>query len=68
MKYTVFYGTQVFGEYAEWPGRVSNIPDGAYIRHNPSGHWFLIQWDQSTSINLCDIPKEIQALCLLLNI
>lgn len=64
-KVTVFYGTQIYGEYNEWQPS-SSLPDGAYILDGKN--WYQIRFGGASPINYSDVSKEIKMLCLLLDI
>lgn len=72
MKYTVFYAGLLYGEFPAppYPYRLwkrdfpLDLPDGAYL-HTPEGKWFRSDY---TPVLDADVPLELKALCLLLNL
>lgn len=68
----VFYAGQLYGSYPlqEWiQGSLSlEMPDGAYLLVTEGRRWYIRQWSGYTPINLCDVPIELRALCLILDI
>jgi hypothetical protein len=75
INYTVFYGVQVVGEFRYlWEVRElikvdNDIYQGGYVYlHRPkitNKHWFRVD---GTPVLNPDVPKELRALALLLNI
>lgn len=66
--YLVFYAGLVYGEYegGDWGGVSITLPDGAYMLFNKK-LWYAKRHSSLTPINLCDVPKELRLLTLLLN-
>lgn len=67
---TVFHGGAIFAEADEWI-KSGQLPNGAYIRTHVkwrrSSDWYVTRHGNVSPINLCDIPKEIKMIMLLLD-
>lgn len=68
---SVFYGTQLYGEYASWCAlwaaeHLSEIYNGAYVydKDQPLNHWFTMD---GCPVLIEDVPKELRLLALVLN-
>lgn len=68
----LFYAGQLYGEYPyqEWVAKniSCDTPDGAYLYEAGRKTWYIRRFSSFTTINLCDVPTELQMLCLLLDI
>ncbi len=73
--YTIFYGTQIYGSYGVMNlPPINDIPDGVYIydsegvytnKYNKLCHWSDKWLDPLLEE---DVPKELRALALILNL
>lgn len=73
-RYTVFYGTQLYGEYTDLKS-IYPLPDevyqGGYLYdaqpYTPNGevHWMRLD---RTPVLIEDVPKELRAFALILNL
>jgi len=64
--YIVFYGRQVYGEYASCD-LLDDLPDGAYIL-TPSTHWQYVAHRTRHRCLLEDVPQTIRTLALLMGL
>ena len=68
----LFYAGQLHASFTinEWGREYRSqwVPDGAYLLQTEGPSWYLYQWCSFTPINLCDVPAELQMLCMLLDI
>ena len=60
----VFHEGVLRSEHLTWQ-RANTLPNGAYVL-DADGSWFAIRFSAATSINLCDVPKELRLLNVLL--
>lgn len=61
---TVFWNRRIWKEDNYWINS-RDCPDGAYMLQN-SRTWYVVMGRGFTPINLCDVPKELRLLALLL--
>ena len=70
-KSVAFYAGLIYGEYdVAWPS-TSEFPDGLFLRSywaNDETYWYIKQYGAMNPIGQRDVPKNILALCLLLNL
>jgi len=70
-RWTIFHENQVWGEYDTLKFVLQELPEKVIIHNsNPNTSFFNCTWYQKdlTPILLADVPKEIRALCLVLDI
>lgn len=69
-KFTVFYGTQLFGEYDKLPSFIDvgeEVYNSAYVymKGKQISGWYRLD---NTPVLIEDVPKELRAFILILNL
>ena len=63
-KNLVFLDGVLLAEYDEWP-QAGRIPNGTYLL-TKQGDWYRKYRNNSSPINLCDVPKELRLAVVLM--